>query len=46
MAMMTITLHGWEKLRRNSNVSKVISYFIEHTQMCNGVATFKMSGFY
>ena len=32
MAMTMITHDGFYKHMRNSNVNKVVSYFIEHTQ--------------
>ena len=32
--IFTITLHGCDMHRRNSNVSEVV-YFIERTQICN-----------
>ena len=35
VVIMTIMFHIWDKYRRNSNVSKVISSFIEYTQICN-----------
>ena len=35
VAIMTTMFHRWDKHRRNSNVSKVISKFMEHTQICN-----------
>ena len=35
VVIMTIMFDSWDKHGRNSNVSKVISQFIEHTQNCS-----------
>ena len=35
VVIMKIMFHRWDKYGRNSNVSKVISWFIEHMQICN-----------
>ena len=35
VVIMTIMFYRWDKYMRNSNVSKVISWYIEHTQICN-----------
>ena len=35
VVIMTIMSHRWDMYGRNINASKVISSFIEHTQICN-----------
>ena len=36
VVIMTIMFHIWDKYGRDGYVSKVISSFIEHTNICNG----------